>query len=90
MRKMPLFIAEKSPAPRAMHSFEFKVLEGSIWNDSLTHLMKAGILEPPPISSIVETTSPSCSISVLACSKKLFAWFRTGEIMDSNSSLFME
>jgi hypothetical protein len=50
----PLFIAEIKAAPRAMDSLEFKVLEGSIPKTEDTVLMKLGIREPPPNSSMLE------------------------------------
>ena len=39
--------------PLATDSLEFKVLDGSSLKFSLTNWMKAGILEPPPINSIL-------------------------------------
>ena len=52
-------MAEHKAAPLAMHSFEFKVLEGSISKVEETCLMKQGILDPPPTSSICEMVTPS-------------------------------
>ena len=36
-----------------LEELEFKVLEGSILNTCFTTCTKAGILDPPPISSIL-------------------------------------
>jgi hypothetical protein len=41
-----------------MDSLEFRVLDDSIPNTAVTVLIKAGILEPPPSSSILEIGTP--------------------------------
>lgn len=63
--KIWLCMAEPKAAPLAIHSLEFKVLEGSISNESETSLMMQGILEPPPMSSMCEISTPSSVSFVL-------------------------
>jgi hypothetical protein len=50
--KIELFIAEISAAPRAMHSLELRVLEGSTPYTYSISFIITGILVPPPISSM--------------------------------------
>jgi hypothetical protein len=64
---MELLMAEIRAPPLATHSFELIVLQGS---DSKTYemaLIIAGILVPPPISSITSKLIPFC----LSSSEKL-------------------
>lgn len=58
-------------------------------NDSLTVFMKIGILEPPPINSIAETSIAFYFIDCDASLKNCFSWFIKGEIISSNYYLFM-
>ncbi len=46
-------MADIKAHPLATDSLEFKVLDGSMLNTSLTKFKKAGILVPPPISSML-------------------------------------
>jgi hypothetical protein len=48
-----LLMADIKAHPLATDSLEFKVLDGSMLNTSLTKFKKAGILVPPPISSML-------------------------------------
>ena len=45
-------MAEIKAAPLAIHSLEFRVLDGSTPNISKMDFIIIGILDPPPISSI--------------------------------------
>jgi hypothetical protein len=54
-----LVIAECRAAPLAMHSLELRVLEGYIPKTEETVLIKQGILEPPPTSSMLVGEIPN-------------------------------
>ena len=87
--KIELFIAEISAAPRAMHSLELRVLEGSTPYTYSISFIITGILVPPPISSMWLILMFICLISPKKSSKSCLNFNVIGKQIFSNSYLFM-